>query len=46
MTVLPMFVLVVALFIFKARYTLDDKKLAEITEKINARRNASKTENN
>ena len=42
MTVLPMIVLVIALFIFKARYTLVDKKLAEITEKINARRNASK----
>ena len=42
MTVLPMIVLVIALFIFKARYTLDDKKLAEITEKINARRNAFK----
>ena len=38
MTVLPMIVLVIALFIFKARYTLNDEKLAEITAKIKERR--------
>ena len=41
MTVLPMIVLVIALFIFKAKYKLDDKKLEEITEKIRERRNTS-----
>ncbi len=40
MTVLPMAVLVIALFIFKARYTLNDAKLAEITEKLQAKKNA------
>ena len=38
MTVLPMIVLVIALFIFKARYSLNDEKLAEITAKIKERR--------
>ena len=41
MTVLPMIVLVIALFIFKARYTLNDEKLAEITAKIKERRDTS-----
>ena len=41
MTVLPIVVLVIALFIFKARYTLNDEKLAQITAKINERRKAS-----
>ena len=44
MTVLPMIVLVIALFIFKARYTLNDEKLAEITAKIKERRGSSATE--
>jgi len=44
MTVLPMIVLVIALFIFKARYTLNDEKLAEITAKIKERRDTSATE--
>ena len=38
MTVLPMFVLVIALIIFKMRYNLDDEKLKEITAQIEARR--------
>ena len=41
MTVLPMIVLVIALFIFKARYTLNDEKLAEITAKIKERRDTT-----
>ncbi len=41
MTVLPMIVLVIALFIFKARYSLNDEKLAEITAKIKERRDAT-----
>jgi Na+/melibiose symporter-like transporter len=44
MTVLPMIVLVIALFIFKARYTLNDEKLAEITAKIKERRDATSKE--
>jgi Na+/melibiose symporter-like transporter len=43
MTVLPIVVLVIALFIFKARYTLNDEKLAQITAKINERRKASES---
>ena len=38
MTVFPMFVLVIALIIFKMRYNLDDEKLKEITAQIEARR--------
>ena len=38
MTVLPVFVLVIALFIFKAKYILDDKKLEEISAQIKERR--------
>ena len=41
MTVLPMIVLVIALFIFKAKYKLNDEKLAEITAKIKERRSES-----
>ena len=44
MTVLPMIVLVIALFIFKARYSLNDEKLAEITAKIKERRDATSKE--
>ena len=43
MTVLPIVVLVIALFIFKTRYTLNDEKLAQITAKINERRKASES---
>ena len=38
MTVLPVFVLVIALFIFKTKYILDDKKLEEISAQIKERR--------
>lgn len=44
MTVLPMIVLVIALFIFKAKYKLNDEKLAEITAKIKERRDATSKE--
>ncbi|SDJ59740.1 MFS/sugar transport protein [Lachnospiraceae bacterium G41] len=44
MTVLPMIVLVIALFIFKAKYKLNDEKLAEITGKIKERRDATSKE--
>ena len=40
MTVLPVFVLVIALLIFKAKYILNDKKLEEISAQIKERRNA------
>ncbi|MCR5848469.1 MAG: MFS transporter [Lachnospiraceae bacterium] len=40
MTVLPMVVLVIAILIFKARYTLNDEKLAEISKQIEDRRKA------
>ena len=44
MTVLPMIVLVIALFIFKAKYKLNDEKLAEITAKIKERHDATSKE--
>ena len=40
MTVFPMIVLVIALFIFKARYILTDEKLEEISRQIAKRREA------
>ena len=45
MSVLPMFVLAIALFIFRKKYTLNDEKLKDITEQIAQRRaNAGKAE--
>ena len=37
MTLTPIFVLVIALLIFKAKYILTDKKLEEITRELKAR---------
>jgi Na+/melibiose symporter-like transporter len=37
MTLTPIFVLVIALLIFKAKYILTDKKLAEITKELKSR---------
>ena len=45
MSVLPMFVLAIALLIFRKKYTLNDEKLKDITEQIAQRRaNAVKAE--
>jgi Na+/melibiose symporter-like transporter len=37
MTLAPIVVLVIALFIFKSRYILTDKKLEEITSELRSR---------
>ena len=37
MTLTPIFVLVIALLIFKAKYILTDKKLDEITKELKSR---------
>jgi Na+/melibiose symporter-like transporter len=37
MTLTPIFVLIIALLIFKAKYILTDKKLAEITKELKSR---------
>ncbi len=41
MTVLPVFVLAIALIIFRARYKLTDEKLEEITKELNVKRAAN-----
>jgi Na+/melibiose symporter-like transporter len=38
MTVLPVFVLVIAFIIFKARYILTDEKIEEISKELKAKR--------
>ena len=40
MTLAPVIVLIVALFIFKARYILTDEKLAEITAELKKEKEA------
>ena len=42
MTVIPMFVLVIALLVFKAKYILNDAKLEEIQKQIQKRREEGK----
>lgn len=42
MTVIPMFVLVIALLVFKAKYILNDAKLEEIQKQIEKRREEGK----
>ena len=42
MTVIPMFVLVIALLVFKAKYILNDSKLEEIQKQIEKRREEGK----
>ena len=37
MTLTPIFVLIIALLIFKAKYILTDKKLDEITKELKSR---------
>lgn len=41
MTVLPVFVLAIALIVFRARYKLTDEKLEEITKELNVKREAN-----
>ncbi|MCQ2526305.1 MAG: MFS transporter [Lachnospiraceae bacterium] len=43
MTILPIIVLVIAFFVYKAKYILSDEKLAEITKQLAAKREADKT---
>ena len=38
MTIIPIVILVIGLIVFKAKYILTDEKLAEISEKVKARR--------
>ena len=41
MTVLPVFVLAIALIVFRARYKLTDEKLEEITKELTVKREAN-----